>query len=191
MTVSPSSRQRHEKLMRHAASARGDLAPNSGKATRRRPAFIILLAACVFMLVVGVTLRHRRSNAEPASIVQERISIMVLEGAWMGGLFIKAERIDRLDGALINFRATAENVLLTADRALPLVNAEDASLSFDLSNVILVGASESSDGTFRTLESHRLGPFPLSIRVKADPPQLDATDLLREFAEVPTELPFR
>lgn len=193
MTVSPSPTTRHEKIMKHAAAARGT-AVDAAATRRRRPMFLVLLAACALMLVAGVTLKHGRSRSEPASIVRERVVSMVLDGAWLGGLFVHADHVDLATGELVQFRATADTVLLTADRARPIINAEDSTLSFDLTGVVLVGANDEVDdgaGSMVTLASHRLGPFPLSIRVKADPPRMDATELQREFAEVPTDLPLR
>lgn len=193
MTVSPSSSARHEKLMRHAASARGDVAGEVNR-KRRRPIFLVLLAACAFMLVVGVTLKHGRSRPEPASLVRERMTSMILNGAWLGGLFVQADGVDPTSGDLLHFRATADTVLLTAERAAIVFDADAATMSFDLTRVVLVGADDevaNGEGSMMSLDTHRLGPFPLTIRVQAEPVQPDATELLREFAEVPTDLPLR
>lgn len=193
MTVSPSSSARHEKLLRHAASARGVVAGEVNR-KRRRPVFLVLLMACILMLVIGVTLKHGRTKAEPASLVRERTTEMILRGAWLGGLFVKADRVDPVSGDLLQFRANADTVLLTAERATIVLDADASTMSFDLMRVVLVGADdevENGEGRMVSLDSHRLGPFPLTIRVQADPKQPNATELLREFAEVPTDLPLR
>lgn len=199
MTPAPVPSPRPALTRRPATRTPGTSSVSTAGATRRRrPLFLSLLGACVLMLVIGVTWKQQRERPLPESEVRQKVTKMALEGAWLGGLFIQADRLEPRTGDLLGFRATTDALLLSAERARLVLDRDTSAISFELAGVLLVVAERDradQDGHMAAFDHYTLGPFPLKIKVTADPslelPARDRSEALRQLTEVPLDLPKR
>jgi hypothetical protein len=126
-----------------------------------------LLCASVAML-----LHNRTPSGETVSQVARRIQQIALTsgGGELGPWLVSAEHVDPLSGTLLRLRIESGPMIIAAERATLVVNADDNTFSFELSEVVFTRVPDDEDGEagVHTLDTHMLGPAPWGMDIVPD-----------------------